>query len=752
MGTAGTLTINGNYTQTAAGTLAVDIGGGTPGTQYDQLNVSGAVALGGTINVNRPGNYVPPSLAVFQIVGFGSVSGDFATRNGFNAGGGQVFDEQFTSANLDLVTNFAQLSFQAEPSNTTAGQTFAAVQVAVLDSGGHVVTGDNSDMVTLTLNKGTLLGTLSEPVVNGVATFSDLSITKADTNYQLTAAVTAIPSVPSSLFNIGPANAAQLAYVVAPGNIVFGTAFNPVVEVATEDKYGNVETGDSSSQVTLSLSTNPTGAALTGATNPATVSNGIATFTGLTVSEGGIGYQMQAQVPSLPALPSSSFNVSSIGTTTAEARNLSVTYSSAAQTLGLSATVTAANSALTVNEGSVTWTLLNGSTPVGSPVSGNVTSGSASANYTLPAGTAGGSYTIQAVYNSTAEYATSSDSSHTLTVNAAGTTTAAVTTAAVFSAASQGVGLSATVTSPAGTVNGGSVTFTILNGSATVGSPTSGNVVSGTAIANYTLPAGLADGAYTIQASYGGSGSFTASSDSSQSLFVGTIVWVASGGGRLGHREQLVGEPRADDDRRRGDRPAGRGGDQERRQRQRAQRPQHGRAVVLVGFDDHHRRPVAVPGRADADLRHLQLQRRVDRRDRHAAQLGAGHRVGLDGGGEFRLAGVRHADRKRGGGPVAMGAGQQRRRQRRAVPASGVQNHGTILLQSISSTYSDGINVAGERFTNAADGTIQVGQGTGGGRYLVGNFTNLGAVSVAAGPYFAVNATGSRPPSSTRGR
>ena len=179
----------------------------------------------------------------------------------------------------------------------------------------------------------------------------------------------------------------------------------------------------------------------------------------------------------------------------------------------------------------MTWTLLNGSTPVGSPVSGNVTSGSASANYTLPGGTAGGSYTIQAVYNGTTTYTTSTDSSHTLTVNAAGTTTAAVTTAAVFSAASQAVALSATVSSPAGTVNGGSVTFTILNGSTTIGSPTSGNVVSGTAIANYTLRRRPGGRRYTIQASYGGSGSFTASSDSSQSLFVGTIVWVASGGG-----------------------------------------------------------------------------------------------------------------------------------------------------------------------------------------------------------------------------
>ncbi len=296
VGTAGVLTINGNYTQTAAGTLAVDIAGGNAG-QYDQHNVSGAVALGGTINVNRPGNYVPPSQAVFQIISFASVSGDFATRNGFSAGGGQVFDEQFTASNLDLVTNFAQLSFQGQPSNVTAGQTFAPLQVAILDANNNVVTGDNSDTVTLTVNKGTLLGTLSEPVVNGIATFPDLSITRADTGYQLTASVTAIPSVVSTLFNVSPSNPTQLGFLTAPGNIVFGSPFNPAVEVATEDKYGNVESGDNSSQVTLSLSTDPTGAALTGATNPATVSGGIATFTGLTVSKGGTGYQLQRRFP-----------------------------------------------------------------------------------------------------------------------------------------------------------------------------------------------------------------------------------------------------------------------------------------------------------------------------------------------------------------------------------------------------------------------------------------------------------------------
>src|SRR5262249_36535527 len=44
-------------------------------------------------------------------------------------------------------------------------------------------------------------------------------------------------------------------------------------------------------------------------------------------------------------------------------------------------------------------------------------------------------------------------------------------------------------------------------------------------------------------------------------------------------------------------------------------------------------------------------------------------------------------------------------------------------------------------FTNAADGIIQVTAGTGGGRAITGNLTNLGAINVGAGTALAVNNT-----------
>ena len=47
----GILTIDGNYTQGATGTLAMEIGGLTAGEQHDKLVVTGAANLDGTLEV-----------------------------------------------------------------------------------------------------------------------------------------------------------------------------------------------------------------------------------------------------------------------------------------------------------------------------------------------------------------------------------------------------------------------------------------------------------------------------------------------------------------------------------------------------------------------------------------------------------------------------------------------------------------------------------------------------------------------------
>ena len=73
----------------------------------------------------------------------------------------------------------------------------------------------------------------------------------------------------------------------------------------------------------------------------------------------------------------------------------------------------------------------------------------------------------------------------------------------------------------------------------------------------------------------------------------------------------------------------------------------------------------------------------------------------------------------------------------------GLTNDGTILLESQNSTYSDTISIGSGTFTNDADGTIQVTNGTGGGRTITGNLTNLGTVDVGAGTELVINGTSS---------
>jgi hypothetical protein len=99
------------------------------------------------------------------------------------------------------------LLFLQQPTDTAAGQIMGAVIVEVVDQFGNVETSDNSDTITLSIGTnpsgGTLSGTLTLTVVNGVATFSDLSIDLAGSGYTLHATVGGgLPDIDSNPFNI----------------------------------------------------------------------------------------------------------------------------------------------------------------------------------------------------------------------------------------------------------------------------------------------------------------------------------------------------------------------------------------------------------------------------------------------------------------------------------------------------------------------------------------------------------------------
>ena len=87
----GTLTINGNYTQNANGTLRIEVAGTSPG-QFDVLAVNGHASLAGTLQLVRLGNF---NLSVGDRIAFltatGGVSGTFPNvQNDFLTTGSAV--------------------------------------------------------------------------------------------------------------------------------------------------------------------------------------------------------------------------------------------------------------------------------------------------------------------------------------------------------------------------------------------------------------------------------------------------------------------------------------------------------------------------------------------------------------------------------------------------------------------------------------------------------------------------------------
>jgi hypothetical protein len=101
-GSAGAITISGSYTQLAGGVLEVELGGLVPGSEYDQLLISGAAVLTGTLDISLINGFVPAENDAFTIMTFGSHSGTFGAINGADIGGGLVLDPEYGATNFLL--------------------------------------------------------------------------------------------------------------------------------------------------------------------------------------------------------------------------------------------------------------------------------------------------------------------------------------------------------------------------------------------------------------------------------------------------------------------------------------------------------------------------------------------------------------------------------------------------------------------------------------------------------------------------
>ena len=216
----------------------------------------------------------------------------------------------FTGANMTGVLSSdvtltigaaSRLAFTTQPSNTTAGAAITpAVKVAILDAQGQLVT-TATNAVTLSLSSNpasaTLGGTLTANAVNGVATFSNVTLNKAGAGYVLRAAASGLTATTSSSFNVTAGGASTLtALTTAPATTTVSSTVSPAPSVRLTDAGGNPISG-----VTVTFST-VGGGSVTGPT-AVTNADGVATVGSWTVgSQVGINYGLSASAPGVSSV------------------------------------------------------------------------------------------------------------------------------------------------------------------------------------------------------------------------------------------------------------------------------------------------------------------------------------------------------------------------------------------------------------------------------------------------------------------
>jgi hypothetical protein len=208
------------------------------------------------------------------------------------------------------------LVFSQQPTTTDAGATMAAVQVTMVDAQGNPLTSFTGNVhVDISPNanpaNGSLGGNQDANAVAGVATFSDLVITKAASGYRLEASSDGVATVVSSSFGINPGHWHDAKFLVEPSNTTPNQAVVPAVKVAVIDAWGNVAT---SYPYVLYMQIGHDGspghnAILDPSGNGRAATAGIATFESVKIDQLGVGYTVYVAGTGVTPVYSTPFNV-----------------------------------------------------------------------------------------------------------------------------------------------------------------------------------------------------------------------------------------------------------------------------------------------------------------------------------------------------------------------------------------------------------------------------------------------------------
>ena len=193
-GNPGTLTVNGNFTQTASGTLTIKVGGATAGTLFDQVNVTSTAALNGTLTATLISGYAPGLEEAYPVLTFASSTGSIVTFNTPRIDGNPAFATNTKSTSLELIgataaANLAVSNVDFTPASALQGQSIT-VSYTVTNLGTVTTTaGSWTDSVYLSLD-----GMVdSNAVLLGRVTHTGNLGSQAEYSASLTAPVPGLP-------------------------------------------------------------------------------------------------------------------------------------------------------------------------------------------------------------------------------------------------------------------------------------------------------------------------------------------------------------------------------------------------------------------------------------------------------------------------------------------------------------------------------------------------------------------------------
>ena len=519
IGTAGRTTITGNYTQTSAGTLAVDIGGTTQGSafqtgQYDFVSVSGNTALDGRLSFSLINAFTPANdTTTLHTVLTGltpassGVTGSFANAVTASGGNTRVVGADGLSSFLVAINNTAATA-------TTGGLTNVAARSVAL--GGYQATNTYSGTGTAwdTASAGAwtafdpgATATPASQASGAIAQFADGTVS--------TGAISVSLNSTRNLQGLQFASAAGArAYTLTQGGsgaLIFDNTANAAAATLSDTSTSGTA---NTVNVPITLASNLT-ATVSNAANTLTLAGAIGEASvGKTLTKAGAGTLVLSGTNTYTGLTTVNVGTLAIGSAGSLASGNALilgasglaTFANAGQTLGAISNANTTTNALnfTASTGTVTLASLSGAgnTTFGSngTVTGGISEGTVTSVGNLTANISGGTIAAGGLLTGNISSGTVGAGSLSASTVSGGTNT--ITGAAGITTLSNGtttVGGVATI----GTLSGGTVN---LNGATSAITTLSGGTVNLGSGTDLSVSAGTSAGLIT-----GAGGSLTKS-------------------------------------------------------------------------------------------------------------------------------------------------------------------------------------------------------------------------------------------------